>query len=92
MIDSFKENKLSDINNKNIIRIDFDPVENKKYYQYRFKLNNNNTISFKYYINNVISQIYTENIEYLGFYKVEFLEEVFKNNNKKINTDKFLIK
>jgi len=86
------KNLLKDPNNKNILRIDFDQVENKKYYQYRFKFNNNN-LDFKYYIdNNQVSQIYINSNEYLGFYKINIIDEILKNINVKINTDKYLIK
>lgn len=86
-----KQIKLSDIKNKNIIRIGLDVVENKKYYQYRFKLNNETYMYFKYYLNNSVSQIFINDQEYLAFYKTNILSEILKNINKKIDTKNFII-
>lgn len=84
---------LKNSNNPNIIRIDFDQVENKKYYQYRFKIKNDIILDFKYYIDTQnVSQIYINNNEYLGFYKLEIIDEILNNYNTKIKTEKFLLK
>lgn len=91
LMNTIKQIKLSDIKNKNIIRIGLDPVENKKYYQYRFKLNNETYLYFKYYMNNSVSQIFINDQEYLGFYKTNILSEILKNNNKRIDTKNFII-
>lgn len=86
------KNVLKNKNNPGIIRIDYDHVENQMYYQYRFKINKDTTIDFKYYADkNIISQIYLNGIEYLGFYKVDIIDEILKNIDKKINTKNFLI-
>jgi hypothetical protein len=87
------KNLLKNGKNPNIIRIDYDQVEKMKYYQYRFKLDKNTLLDFKYYLdNNNISQIFIKDYEYLGFYKVEIIDDILNNLNNKINTDKYLIK
>lgn len=91
IMNTIKQIKLSDIKNKNIIRIGLDVVENKKYYQYRFKLNNETYMYFKYYLNNSVSQIFINDQEYLAFYKTNILSEILKNINKKIDTKNFII-
>lgn len=84
---------LKNTKNPNILRIDYDQVENKKYYQYRFKINKDITLDFKYYIDNeYISQIFINNNEYLAFYKLEIIDDILNNINSRINTDKYLIK
>jgi hypothetical protein len=87
------KNLLKNSKNPNIIRIDYDQVEKMEYYQYRFKLDKNTVLDFKYYIdNNNISQIFIKNYEYLGFYKIEIIDDILNNRNNKINTEKYLIK
>jgi hypothetical protein len=84
---------LKNAKNPNILRIDFDQVENKKYYQYRFRINKDINLDFKYYIDSeYISQIFINNNEYLAFYKVEIIDDILNNLNLLINTDKYLIK
>lgn len=84
---------LNNSKNPNILRIHFDEVENKKYYQYRFKINKHINLDFKYYIDSEhISQIFVNNNEYLGFYKPEIIEDILNNINSRINTEKYLIK
>ena len=83
---------LKNPNNPNILRIEYDEVEKTTYYQYRFKINDN-VLDFKYYLNNnEVSHIYINNNEYLGFYRIDIIDEILKNVNIKINTNKFLIK
>ena len=84
---------LKNSKNPNILRIDFDQVENKKYYQYRFKINKDITLEFKYYIDSEnISQIFINGNEYLAFYKIEIIDDILNNVNSRINTDKYLVK
>jgi hypothetical protein len=84
---------LKNSKNPNIIRIDYDLVENKKYYQYRFKINKETNLDFKYYIDTeYISHIFINGNEYLAFYKIEIIDDILNNVNSRINTDKYLIK
>lgn len=67
---------LNKQSNKNIIRIDIDEIG--KYYQYKFMIKNE-CIYFKYYYKlNRISQIYYKNLEFLGIYKINKLNIIYK--------------
>jgi len=83
---------LANQNNKAIIRKGFDPVENQNFFQYKFDLGDKKYMYFKYYIkSNVVSQIFTEDLECLGMYRIQIISELINNNFKRVDSRKFSI-
>lgn len=81
------------INDKNnLLRKDYSNELKEYYYQYKFKVNKENNLYFKFFPkSNFISEIYISDKEYLGIYKLDFINVLLDKTNKNINSKNYLV-